>query len=179
MRFVLFLLFLTTLDAYSQEKLNKFSVNPIQLIGYNRLNVEYERGFHDGKYGISIYYGQTGNSSRKIHGQYSYLSEQNASFRLYSRKLSVSSFWYGGMISVTSGNIYDENGIDKATNIGALGIMAVTGYQFIIKSFYATPYLGVGYALTNNLFGSVEYTGHIGRPTDWLLTYGLKTGFCF
>lgn len=72
-----------------------------------------------------------------------------------------------------------ENGIDKALNIGALGIMGITGYQFIFKSFYVTPYLGVGYALTIHLFGSMEYYGDVGKPTDWLLGYGLKMGFCF
>jgi hypothetical protein len=69
--------------------------------------------------------------------------------------------------------------LDKATNIGALGVLGITGYQFIIKSFYIKPYLGAGYALRNDLFGSAEYEGDIGKPKDWLLTYGLKIGFCF
>ncbi len=167
------------LHTYSQEKLNKLSVNPIQLMGYNRINGEFERSFREGKMGVSIYFGQTGNASPKIHGQYSHLSEQNMAVKFYGKKFNQSSFWYGGLVSVSSGNIYDENGIDKALNIGALGIMGITGYQLIFRSFYVTPYLGAGYALTNDLFGSAEYFGDIGKPTDWLLMYGLKMGFCF
>lgn len=173
------LIVLLSLNTYCQNKMNKISINPIQLFGYNRLNFEFERGFRDGKFGISIYYGQTGNSSRKIHGQYSYLSEQNIAIKIYNKESYKSCLWYGGMISVSSGNIFDENGIDKATNIGALGLLGITGYQIIFKSFYLTPYLGAGYALTNDLFGSAVYSGDIGKPTDWLLIYGIKTGFCF
>lgn len=83
------------------------------------------------------------------------------------------------MISVSSGNITSADGLDRASNIGALGILGVTGYQFMIRSFFIDPFIGVGYAVTNDLFGSAEYTGDIGRPTDWLLTYGFKIGFCF
>jgi hypothetical protein len=173
------LMVLLSLNLPGQVKMNKLSINPIQLICYNRLNVEFERGFGLGKYGISLYYGRTGNASRKIHGQYSWLSEQNTAVKFYHKNIDRSCFWYGGMITVSSGNIYDENGIDKATNIGALGVLGITGYQVILKSFYINPYIGAGYALTNNLFGSAEYTGNIGKPTDWLLTYGIKIGFCF
>jgi len=83
------------------------------------------------------------------------------------------------MVTVASGNIYDENGINQATNIGALGILATSGYQFIVKSFYLNPYLGAGYSLTNDLFGSAQYAGDISKPTNWLLTYGFKMGICF
>ena len=177
--FLFSLLFILTVNLFAQQKLNKLSVNPIQLFGYNRLNVEYERGFSEGKYGISLYMGCTGNSTRKIHGQYSWLSEQNAAIRFYSKSMDKSSFWYGGMVSVSSGNIYDENGIAQATNIGALGVQATSGYQFIIKSFYLNTYLGAGYSLTNDLLGSAEYSGDIAEPSNWLLTYGFKMGFCF
>lgn len=173
------LFFILTVNLFAQQKLNKVSVNPIQLFGYNRLNMEYERGFSEGKYGISLYMGRTGNSTRKIHGQYSWLSEQNATIRFYSKSSDKSSFWYGGMVSVSSGNIYDENGVDQATNIGALGILATSGYQIIIKSFLINSYLGAGYSLTNDLFGSAQYTGDIAKPSTWLLTYGIKVGFCF
>lgn len=173
------LLFLTTISSFAQLKMNKLSVNPIQLFGYNRLNLEYERGLSEGKYGISFYLGQTGNSSRKIHGQYSWLSEQNVAFKVYSKSIDKSNFWYGGMVSVSSGNIVSENGVDKASNIGALGVLGSSGYQFVAGSFYANLYLCVGYALTNDLFGSAEYTATFEKPTDWLFTYGLKIGITF
>jgi hypothetical protein len=177
--FLFSLFFILSFSSFGQQKLNKLSVNPLQLFGYNRLNVEYERGFNAGKYGISFYMGRTGNASRKIHGQYSWLSEQNVALKFYYKSLDKSSFWYGGMVSVSSGNIYDENGVDQATNIGALGILATSGYQFIVKSFYINPYLGAGYSLTNDLFGSAQYAGDISKPTNWLLTYGFKMGICF
>jgi len=177
--FLISLLFFMTINTFAQQKMNKISINPIQLFGYNRLNVEYERGFSEGKYGISLYMGQSGNASRKIHGQYSWLSEQNVALKFYSKSMDKSSFWYGGMVSVSSGDIFDENGVDQATSIGALGILATSGYQFIIKSFYLNPYMGAGYSLTNDLFGSASYTGNIEKPTDWLFTYGIKIGITF
>ena len=79
---LLSLFILMTVNTFAQQRLNKLSVNPIQLFGYNRLNMEYERGLNDGKYGLCFYLGQTGNSSRKIHGQYSWLSEQNVTFKV-------------------------------------------------------------------------------------------------
>jgi len=173
------LLLIISAPVYAQGRLNKLSVNPIQLFGYNRLNMEYERGFKDGKNGISVYLGQTGNSTRKIHGQYSYLSEQNVALKFYAKTIEKSSFWYGGMISVSSGNIYSENANEKALNIGALGLLGVSGYQVVINSFFLNLYLGIGYALTNDLFGSAQYTGDISKPSDWLLTYGFKVGFSF
>jgi len=180
MKSILFsLFFILSVSSFAQQRMNKLSVNPIELIGYNHLNMEFERGFHNGKYGVSFYIGQTGNASREIHGQYSRLSAQNVALKFYSKSIDKSSFWYGGMISVASGNIYSVNGVDQATNIGALGLLATTGYQVVIRSFYINPYLGVGYALTNDLFGSATYTGDISKPTNWLLTYGFKVGFCF
>lgn len=173
------LFILLSVHGFAQQRMNKLSVNPIQLFVYNRLNMEYERGLKDGKYGISFYLGQTGNSSRKIHGQYAWLSEQNVAFKVYSKSIEKSNFWYGGMVSVSSGNIVSENGLDKADNIGALGILGTTGYQFVAGSFYANLYACVGYAITNDLFGSATYTGNMEKPTDWLLTYGLKIGISF
>jgi hypothetical protein len=170
---------LITTSVYSQEKLNKLSINPIQILGYNRLNVDYERGFSQGKFGINFYFGHTGNSTRKIHGQYSYLSEQSVGFKRYIKNIDKTCFWYGGLLSVSSGDIFDENMIDSATNIGALGILGSGGYQILVKHFYLNVYLNFGYAITNDLFGSAKYTGDIGRPTDFLLTYGLKIGIAF
>jgi hypothetical protein len=133
--YFLIMLMVSSSGIFAQNKLNRLSINPIQLIGYNRLNLEFERGFKEGKFGIGYYIGQTGNSSRKVHGQYSTLSEQNISIKFYLKKIDKSCFWYGSVLSVSSGNIYSDNGVDKATNIGALGILASTGYQFIFKSF--------------------------------------------
>lgn len=180
MKLFLFALFLIHgFSSFAQPKLNKVSVNPIQLFGNNRLNVEYERGFSEGKYGISFYIGRTGNASRNIRGQYSWLSEQNVGLKFYSKNMDKSSFWYGGMISVSSGNIYDENGVDQATNIGALGILATSGYQLILKLFYINPYVGAGYAISNDLFGSSQYTGDMAKPSNGLFVYGFRMGICF
>jgi CubicO group peptidase (beta-lactamase class C family) len=44
---VLIIASLFTLNICAQEKMNKLSVNPIQLIGYNRLNVDFERGLNN------------------------------------------------------------------------------------------------------------------------------------
>jgi len=54
------------------------------------------------------------------------------------------------MVSVSSGNIVSENGADKAGNIGALGILGTSGYQFVAGSLYANLYLSLGYAITND-----------------------------
>lgn len=180
MKYLLLLIMgLNLTGTYAQNKLNKLSLNPIELLGYNRLNVEFERGFRQGKMGISLYIGHTGVASRKIHDEFSQLSEESVAVRFFTKAMDKSSYWYGAMISVSSGNITSADGLDRASNIGALGILGVTGYQFMIRSFFIDPFIGVGYAVTNDLFGSAEYTGDIGRPTDWLLTYGFKIGFCF
>ena len=173
----LFFTLLLATAVYSQQKLNKLSVNPIQLLGYNRLNLEFEHGFNLGKSGISLYLGHTGNSTRKIHGQYSYLSEQNAGYKRYIKSIDKTCFWYGGLISVSSGNIYDENKTDSATNIGALGILGSGGYQILIKQLYLGIYLNFGYSITNDLFGTAYYSGDFKQPTNFLLTYGFKIGY--
>lgn len=176
---VLFLLLILPNTAFSHEKLNKISISPIQLLGYNRLNLEYERGFNDGRLGCAVYLGKTGYASRKVHGQYSYLSEENVAIKRYGKAIDKSCFWYGGVLSVASGNIYSDNKVDSTTNIGALGIMASSGYQFFIHSFYLNLYIGAGYSLTNNFFGSAHFNDALGKPSNWLLTYGLKAGFKF
>jgi hypothetical protein len=167
------------IGSYAQNRLNSLSVNPIQLFGYNRLNIEYSRGFNQGKYALGIYFGKTGNSARKIHDQYGYYSEQSISVNFFNKKMDQSSFWYGGTVTVASGDLYDDNGIDQATGIGSLGVLAGIGYQYVIRSFCISPYINAGYALTNDLFGSAEYTEDMGKPTKGLLTYGFKAGFCF
>lgn len=177
--FFVLLLSSMMLAGNAQDRLNSLTVNPINLFGYNRLNLEYSRGFNQGKYAISIYLSKTGNSARKIHGQYGYYSEQSISFNFFSKKMDQSSLWYGGTVTVASGDLYDDNGIDQATGIGSLGILAGIGYQFVIRSFCISPFIHAGYALTNDLFGSAEYTEDMGKPTKGLLTYGFKAGYCF
>lgn len=174
-------LFFTTLafQAFSQERLNKISANPIQLFGYNRLNLEYERGFNEGKLGISFYYGKTGNSARLVDGYRSYLSEQNFAVKFYPKSMGVSGFWYGGQMTVASGDLYGEKEEDRATNIGALGVFGKGGYQLILKSFYLDLYGGIGYALTNDLFGTAEYFGEAEKPNTFLTLYGIKLGIAF
>ena len=46
--------------------MNKLSVNPIQLFGFNFTNFEYERGFNDGKIGVSFFYGISGIATTEI-----------------------------------------------------------------------------------------------------------------
>jgi hypothetical protein len=177
---ILKLLFcMLTIAAYPQARMNKISVNPIQLLGYNRLNIEYERGFSDGKYGIALYIGSTGNASRKIHNEYSRLSEQQVAFRWYANRLDNPCFWLGGMLSVTSGSIISDNKNNCLENMGALGLLCTGGYQFFLRSFYFNLYTAAGYSVTNNLFGSAQLTGTMNNPTDWLFAYGVKMGYVF
>ena len=63
---------------------------------YNIPNFEYERGFNDGKLGVSFFYGSTGNATREIEGYDLYASEQNVNVKFYNTNISQNSFWYGG-----------------------------------------------------------------------------------
>lgn len=179
-------------QGFAQEKLNKLSVNPIQLIGFDIMNVEYERGFIDGKLGVSFFYGRTGNATPTIGDYRVYVTEQNVSVKGYLRSISKSSFWYGGQVSVATANVYYDYDSDKpydaaeyekyqnnrATNIGTLGLTGKFGYQFILGSFYIDVYGGLGYAVTNNLFGNAVYKGDV-KETNKLLIYGVKMGLAF
>lgn len=165
-----------TVKCYSQEKVNKLSVNPIQLFVYNIVNFEYERGFNDGKVGISFFYGATGRSTREIQGYRIYMTEQNASIKRYLKNISTNSFWYGGQLSVVSSSIYGNYG--SASNIGTLGITGKLGYQFIIKSFYLDFFGGVGYALTTDLFGTSSFVGGVTEAKISPII-GIKTGIAF
>ncbi len=177
--FILFMLTCLGIQGFSQEKLNKISVNPIQLFGYNITNLEYERGFNDGKIGVSFFYGTTGSATRRNGGYTMYVTEQNVNVKGYSNSISQNSFWYGGQLSVASANIYDfESWDNSATNIGTLGLTGKIGYQFILKSFYLDFFGGLGYALTNDLFGDAEYSGDV-EEVNLLLTYGIKMGIAF
>jgi hypothetical protein len=177
--FILLVLTFIGMQGFSQEKLNKLSVNPIQLFGFNITNFEYERGFNEGKLGVSFFYGTSGMANRKTGDYDMYVSEQNVAVKGYLNNISQNSFWYGGQISVASASIYDTDDYDnRATDIGTLGITGKIWYQFIIKSFYLDFFGGLGYALTNDLFGQAIYNGNV-EETKILYTYGIKTGIAF
>jgi hypothetical protein len=180
MRILILMAFaLISMNCVCQTKLNKLSVNPIQLIGYNRLNIEYERGFLEGKMGCTFYLGATGYASRKIHNQYSFLSEQNFAVKKYAKAIDIPCFWYGAQVSISSGNVYSADKADSSINIGALGILGTGGYQYYLSSFYINAYAGFGYSLTNNLFGSADLDPDLGNLSEWLLIYGIKIGYKF
>jgi len=170
---------LLSLQGFSQDKINKFSVDPIKLIGFNMTNFEFERGFLDGKLGVSFYFGRTAGATRNIGDYTRYIVEQNVSIKGYLKTIGMNSFWYGGEVLVSSGSVsHNENNKIGARNLGTLGFTTKMGYQFIIKSFYLDFYGGIGYALTNNLYGNVEYRGGYEEP-QLLVVFGLKTGIAF
>jgi hypothetical protein len=128
---------LTGIQTFSQDKMNKVSINPIYLFLQNITNMEYERGFSDGKLGISAYIGWTGYATRELFVYESWTNEQNISLKFYPNSISSRSFWYGGQLSVVTSNVYKVDNYDeRATGIGTLGLFAKFGYQFIFKSFY-------------------------------------------
>ncbi len=178
-RITLLLLIGISINGFAQERMNKVSVNPLQLFVFNITNLEYERGFNDGKLGVSFFYGETGNTTREIGGIVAFVTEQNVSVKSYSKSIAESSFWYGGQLSVASGDIFDTDNFDnRANGIGTLGLAGKLGYQLILKSFYLDFFGGVGFALTNDLFGTAEYSGDI-TASNILFTYGIKTGIVF
>ena len=179
-KFTFILLTCFSLQGFSQDKLNKLSVNPIQLFVFNITNLEYERGFCDGKLGVSFFYGGTGRTTRSIGRYRMYMTEQNISVKGYTRGINNNSFWYGGQLSVASSSIYSisYNNYNSAGNVGTLGLTGKAGYQFVLKSFYLDFFGGLGYAITNDLFGKATYTGDV-KETKLLLIYGIKTGIAF
>lgn len=178
-RFAAAVFTMLSISAFSQERLNKVSVNPLQLFGFNIVNFEYERGFNEGKLGVAFFYGRTGNTTRKIGDIRAFLTEQNVSVKSYSKSIDETSLWYGGQLSVASGDIIDFDDFDNsARGIGTLGITGKLGYQFILDSFYLDFFAGLGFAVTNDLFGTAQYTGDI-TESRVLPILGLKTGIAF
>ncbi len=176
----IFLMTLISVQSFSQEIRNKLSVNPGQLFVFSMTNFEYERGFNNGKLGVSFFLGTTNLTVRPIGGLIRTGTEQNFNLKFYSKSFSTSSFWYGGQLSVASGSIYEAGDFwnNRASGLGTVGISGKLGYQFLIQSFYLDFYGGVGYAITNNLFGQAQY---IGRFTEsrLLIPYGIKMGIAF
>jgi hypothetical protein len=176
---MILLVTITSFQVFSQEMMNKLSINPIYLFAQNITNVEYERSLNEGKLGISIYLGWTGYTTREIFGYESYINEQSLSLKYYKNSFSSSSLWYGGQLSVISLNIYDSDDYnERATDIGILGLSGKLGYQFIIKSFYLDFGASIGYALTNNLFGEAYYSDNI-KESKLLYGIQIKTGIAF
>ena len=178
---------ISPIEAETQStRKNKVSVNILNNLIYNVNNIEFERSFENGKSSIGFYIGQTGQATPIIDGYYSRVSEQNVSYNRYSKSFERSSFWYGGTFALATGDIwekYDPNkqgdrGRGYAYNISTLSLNARCGYQVILKSFYLNPYVSLGYAFTNNLFGTAKFVGDA-TPVDVIIGYGLKTGILF
>lgn len=165
-------------EGVAQDKKNKISVNLPQLFVFNITNIEYERSFNEGKLGIAFFYGRTGNTTIEINNKQVYFVEQNVSVKRYLKSFSERSFWYGGQLSVASADVFSSDDSGETLNQGTLGVFGTLGYQFIIKSFYVDAFAGLGYALTNDLFGNVSYSGNE-SDTKLLGTFGLKMGVAF
>jgi len=166
-------------SVYSQDKLNKLSMNPVSLILASMNNFEFERGFADGKLGIAFYYGKTGNTTKAVNGYRIYASEQAISFNTYIKNVCKPAFWFGPRLSFTSSNIYDDkNPSNYATNIGTLGLSMSLGVQLVLGGLYISPYFAFGGAITNNLWGDAKYYGDL-KESRFIINYGLKTGIAF
>jgi len=175
--YFLMLLVLCSLLAFSQEKMNKFSFNPIQLFASNITNFEYERGLKEGKFGVSLLYARTGLSTRSILENKIYMSEQSVTAKFYKANMNQSSLWYGGELAVINQSLYKDENSSRAL-IEALGISGKVGYQYIYKSLYADAYGGLGIAATDNLFGNAYYSGDYSKSI-FLFQFGLKLGIVF
>lgn len=174
---VTLLLITLSTTAFAQERLNKVSHNPLQLFVFNLTNFEYERGFKDGSLGVALYYGRTGSTTREINGISFYGTEQNVTFKLYRNLIDNSGLWWGGRLAVASGNARDGNE-GSATGIGTLSVSGMGGYQIIAGSFYLDFFAGLGFALTNDLFGRAHYSGSM-KESRILIPFGVKVGFVF
>ncbi len=166
-----------SLTTFSQEKMNKLSVNPIQLFASNITNFEYERGFADGKFGLSFLYARTGLSTRKVLDNKISMSEQSATAKYYHAKMYQRSLWYGAELAVINQSIYNIDSDSRAL-VEAFGISGKVGYQYIYKSLYLDVYGGLGISVTDNLFGNAYYTGNLSKSI-LLLQLGLKIGIVF
>ena len=166
-------------NVFSQEMKSKFSINPIQLSLSNAINFEYERSFNNGKLGVAFTFANNGATAGKMSETRMSLSEQSVTFKSYSNSFYESGWWYGGAMSVASGFIQDEDDFNNvAYNIGTLGVSGKVGHQIVIKSFYANVFGGIGYAITNDLFGEAVYNGDYSE-SNLLIPYGLNLGITF
>jgi hypothetical protein len=177
-----FLLLLGTIfcfSVFSQDRLNKVSFNPVSLIAAGLNNFEYERGLAEGKLGLAFYYGKTGNAIRPLNGYRINMSEQSLAFNIYVKNISRPAFWFGPRISFISSDIVDEDDPSNyAYNIGTLGLGLGVGFQLVAGGFYLTPFINIGGAITNDLWGELDYKGNL-EPTRFLFSYGLKMGIAF
>ena len=177
---LLFLLgFSFCFSAFSQDRLNKVSINPVSLIGAGVNNFEYERGLAEGVLGISFYYGKTGNAIRPVNGYRINTSEQAIAFNVYLKNIGKPAFWFGPRISFASSDIVDDaNTANYAYNIGTLGFGMGVGFQLVLGGFYLTPFANIGAAITNDLWGDLQLGGNL-EPKTFLFNYGLKMGVAF
>ncbi len=160
----------------AQTLKTKFSVDPVPLFITDIQNFEIERSFLEGKTGLGFYLSNSGAASRRIDGHILYGSEQSALYKYYVENFDKSSLWVGGKLSLAGGTVFGGRG--TASNVGTLGILAMSGYQLVLSNVFLNPFAGVGYALTNNFFGRSSYTGDV-KETSLLLNYGLQIGFLF
>ena len=187
--FALLLAVSLALPVLAQDNMNKISVNPVQLFLLGIQNVEYERGFKEGKLGVSFYYGRSVVNPPEVFKVMSYLSEQNISIKGYSNSIGENSFWYGGQLSVASGYLkkstsssfddyyyYDDTDYSEAY-VNTLGLTGKIGYQFIAKNFYFDIFGGLGFAY-NDLYDGSYYSGEF-KESNVALLLGLKTGISF
>jgi len=178
---IFLLLSVSSTITLSNERLNKVSFNPIQLFGFNILNAEYERGFSDGKLGVSFYMGRSGMFGAESAGYQIFVSHQKVGIKYYTRNIQRNSLWLGGQLSAASGYVYGiegNNSDDEALVNGTLGVIGKIGYQLVLGSFLIDLHAGAGYALTNNLYGESYYSGGIGE-SNLLLDFGINTGIVF
>lgn len=177
--YVLIAILMISVKGFAQEKKSKFSVDPYQLGLLNVLNFEYERSFNDGELGVAFYYGNSGNVPGKLGDTRMNFSEQSIALKKYAKSFSTNSFWSGIQLSVTSGLVNEIDHYSGETwDVGTLGLSAKVGYQVIVKSFYLDVHAGLGYAITNKLFGEIYSYDEVSE--ERLLTpYGIKMGIIF
>lgn len=154
-------------------------MNPVSLIMAGMNNLEYERGFAEGKIGIAFYYGKTGNTIKANNGYRINASEQSVALHAYIKNIGKPALWFGPKLSFISSDITDNNNPgNRATGIGTLGLSMSLGVQLVLGGLYISPYFSFGGALTNDLWGEVHYYGNL-TPNRLIINYGLKTGIAF
>ena len=142
-------------------------------------NLEYERGFAEGKIGIAFYYGKTGNTIKANNGYRINASEQSVALNAYIKNIGKPALWFGPKLSFISSDITDNNNPgNRATGIGTLGLSMSLGVQLVLGGLYISPYFSFGGALTNDLWGEAHYYGNL-TPNRLIINYGLKTGIAF
>lgn len=148
--------------SFSQTNRNKVSIDPVRLFLVTRAhtNIQYERGFHSNKLGISFFYGRTNQKSSQFQ-------QQKLSLKRYARAFDHSSFWHG--LQVTN-----KTSVWGPRKINSLGLFGELGYQFVIRAFYLDFSAEIGYLKDYR----TQYIEPINKP---YLDYNgvIKTGIVF